>query len=86
LIHETVKHIEREYARGDAHINNCENRASILRLWLSVHRGICKDNPTPYLTAFKASRRFRKINPLQAIEETIKTIYIVATKILVKSE
>jgi len=32
-IHETVKHSEREYARGEAHINSCENRASLLRPW-----------------------------------------------------
>jgi len=34
-IHETVKHSEREYARGEVHINNCENRVSLLRPWLS---------------------------------------------------
>jgi transposase-like protein len=30
-MHETVKCSEREYAMGEAHINNCENRASPLR-------------------------------------------------------
>lgn len=39
-IHETVKHSEREYAKGDVHINNCENGASILRPCLAKHRGI----------------------------------------------
>jgi|FaiFalDrversion3_1042247.scaffolds.fasta_scaffold26404_2 hypothetical protein len=29
--HEYVNHSLGEYARGDVHINNCENRASILR-------------------------------------------------------
>jgi len=39
-IHEGVKHPEREYARGDIHINNYENRASLLRPWLAKHRGV----------------------------------------------
>jgi hypothetical protein len=29
--HDYVNHSIGEYARGDVHINNCENRASILR-------------------------------------------------------
>jgi len=84
--HEYVNHSEGEWVRGECHINNCENRASLLRPWLAVHRGICKDNLTLYLAAFKAYRRFRKIKPIQAIIETIKIIYVVvATKILLKS-
>jgi transposase-like protein len=30
-----------------------ENRASILRQWLSVHRGISKDNLDTYLSLFQ---------------------------------
>jgi len=33
----------------DLHINNCENRASLPKLWLSKHRGISKDRPQTYL-------------------------------------
>jgi len=40
--HDYVNHSVREYARGDVHINNCENRASILRQRLSVHRGVSR--------------------------------------------
>jgi len=39
-IHEYVNHSEGEWVRGECHINNCENRALILRQWLSIHRGI----------------------------------------------
>ena len=40
-----------------------------------------------YLAAFKACRRSRNANPIQAIIEIIKTIYIItATTFLVKSE
>jgi hypothetical protein len=74
--HEYVNHSEREWVRGEYHINNCENRASILRPWLSIHRGICKDNLKLYLAAFKTCRRSRTINPIQSITEIIKTKFI----------
>jgi hypothetical protein len=38
--HDYVNHSIGEYARGDVHINNCENKTSILRTWLSLHRDI----------------------------------------------
>jgi len=38
-------------------INNCENRASILRQWLSVHRGVSKDNLDTYLSLFQLQRK-----------------------------
>ena len=85
-MHEYVNHSEGEWVRGECHINNCENRASILRQWLSTHRGICKDNLKLYLEAFKTCRRSRNANPIQAIIKIIKTIYIItATTFLVKS-
>jgi len=81
-LRERVNHSENEYAREDVHINNCENKASILRPWLAVHRGICKDNLTLYPAAFKTCRRLRKMKPIKAIKETIKTAIqiITATK------
>jgi len=85
-IHEYVNHSEGEWVRGECYINNCENRASILRPWLSIHRGICRDNLKPYLAAFKICGRSRNANPIQAIIEIIKTTYIItATTFLVKS-
>jgi len=71
------------HSEGECHIN----RASILRPWIAVYRGICKDNLTLYLAAFKTYRRLRKMKPLQAIKITIKiAIHIItATKIIVKS-
>jgi transposase-like protein len=58
--HEYVNHSLREYARGEVHINNCENRASLLRPWLSVHRGISKDNLDAYLSLFQLQRNTNK--------------------------
>jgi transposase-like protein len=54
--HDYVNHSIGGYARGDVHINNCENRASILRQWLSVHRGVSKDNLDTYLSLFQLQR------------------------------
>jgi transposase-like protein len=51
--HEYVNHSMGEYVKGEVHINNCENRASILRPWLSAHRGIFKDNLDAYLSLFQ---------------------------------
>jgi transposase len=74
--HEAVNHSEGEWVRGEVHINGCENRASLLRPWLAVHRGICKDNLSLYLAAFKACRRSRGMSPEEAIKEILKTVLI----------
>jgi hypothetical protein len=37
--HEYVNHSMGEYVRGEVHINNCENRASILRPWYQYIEG-----------------------------------------------
>ena len=74
--HEAVNHSAGEWARGECHINGCENRASLLRPWLSVHRGICKDNLGLYLAAFEACRRSRRMSPEEAIKEILKTAFI----------
>jgi len=71
-IYETVKNSEREYARGDIHINNCENKASILRPWLSKHRGISKDRLETYLKIFKAHRKLTNKPPKELINHIVK--------------
>jgi transposase-like protein len=70
--HETVNHSLREYAKGDVHINNCENRASILRPWLSVHRGISKDNLNTYLSLFQLQRKTNKLPTIEKIKLIVK--------------
>jgi len=74
--HEAVNHSVGEYVRGEAHINSCENRASLLRPWLTVHRGVCKDNLSLYLAAFEVCRRSRGMSPKEAIKEILKTAFI----------
>jgi len=58
---EYVVHGDGEYADGDVHVNTCESHGSLLRPWLSPHRGVSKDKLTPYLRAFQLRREiFRK--------------------------
>ena len=38
-----VVHSDGEYADEEVHINTCESHGSLLRPWLSPHRGISKD-------------------------------------------
>jgi transposase-like protein len=70
--HDYVKHSLREYARGEVHINNCENRASLLRPWLSVHRGISKDNLDTYLSLFQFQRNTNKLPTIEKIKIIVK--------------
>jgi transposase-like protein len=73
--HDYVNHSIGEYARGEVHINNCENRASILRPWLSAHRGISKDNLDTYLSLFQPEKHKQTTNNRedQANSKDIKT-------------
>ena len=38
--HERVNHSGREFARGEVHVNTCENRHSFLRAYLRKYRGV----------------------------------------------
>ena len=40
--HLTVNHSQKEYANGNIHVNNCENRHSLLRPFLRIFRGVSK--------------------------------------------
>jgi transposase-like protein len=70
--HEYVNHSMGEYARGEVHINNCENRASLLRPWLSVHRGVSKDNLDTYLSLFQLQRNTNKPPTIEKIKTIVK--------------
>jgi hypothetical protein len=71
-----VNHSAGEWVRGGCHTDNCENRASLLRPWLALHRCLCKDSLSLYLAVFKACRQSRRMSPLEAIEEILKIAII----------
>ena len=53
---EYVIHGDGEYVDGEVHVNTCESHGSLLRPWLSPHRGVSKDKLTQYLRAFQLRR------------------------------
>jgi transposase len=54
---QSVVHGEGEHADGDVHVNTCESHASLVRRWLSPHRGVSKDKLTPYVRALQLRKR-----------------------------
>ena len=46
--HYTVNHSEGEYTKGEVHVNNDENRHSLLRRFLRIFRGVSKENLQGY--------------------------------------
>jgi transposase-like protein len=66
--HDYVNHSIGEYARGEVHINN----SSILRPWLSAHRGISKDNLDTYLSLFQLQRNTNKQPTIEKIKLIVK--------------
>jgi len=71
---EAVIHSEGEYVDGEAHVNTCESHASLVRRWLSPHRGISKDKLTPYLRAFQLRRRILRKPGQEALKEIVRTV------------
>jgi hypothetical protein len=47
--HWVVNHSQGEWARGEAHVNGCENRNGFLRTFLRKHRGVSKTYLQGYL-------------------------------------
>ncbi|WP_435363833.1 IS1595 family transposase [Haloarchaeobius sp. DYHT-AS-18] len=71
---EAVIHAEGEYVDGDAHVNTCESHASLVRRWLSPHRGVSKDKLTPYLRAFQLRRRILRKPGTEALKEIVQSV------------
>lgn len=57
--HDAINRSLGEYVGSKVHINNRENRASLLKPWLTIYRGMCREDLSLYLAAFKAYRRSR---------------------------
>jgi hypothetical protein len=47
--HHIVNHSKREWARGDIHVNTCENRNQFLKTYLRRYRGVGKKYLQGYL-------------------------------------
>jgi len=62
--------------KGVMPFNGCESSTLLLRPWLAVHRGVCKDNLALYLAAFKVCRRFRSMKPIDAVKEVLRDVLV----------
>ena len=71
---EYVVHSNGEYANEDVHINTCESHGSLVRPWLSPHRGISKDKLTPYLRAFQLRRKLYRKPGDEALKQAIDAV------------
>jgi len=69
-----VVHGDGEYVDGDAHVNTGESHGSLLRPWLSPHRGVSKDKLTPYLRAFQLRRRIFRKSGRDALNQILRTV------------
>ena len=60
--HESVNHSAGGYARGDVHTNSIEGEYSVLRPWLSVFRGVSKEEFFLYRSQYQFLRRTRTMD------------------------
>ncbi|MFP9061655.1 IS1595 family transposase [Natrialbaceae archaeon A-chndr2] len=69
---EYVVHGDGEYADDEVHVNSCESHASLVRPWLSPHRGVSKDKLTQYLRAFQLRRELYRKPGRSVLKHAIK--------------
>lgn len=65
---ESVNHSKGEWVKEEVHTNNCENRASLLRPWLALKRGISKFYIENYLQAFEFIRNSSGLSSVEKLE------------------
>lgn len=68
--HFSINHSIKEYANGNNHVNNAENRHSIIRPYLNIFRGISKKNLEKYLIIIQYKINYKK----EWKEKILKTI------------
>ncbi len=67
--HHIINHSEKEYANNENHVNNAENRHSLLKPFLNIFRGVSKKNLNTYVKFFQFTFNNR-INWLKKALET----------------
>lgn len=83
--HESVSHSGKEYARGDVHVNNCECRTNLFKLWLSKFMGVNKFNLSIYAKTFQFLHNNRHLDSYQKFM-SILSILAIATTFYIMSE
>ncbi|EMA43615.1 transposase [Halococcus saccharolyticus] len=72
---ECVTHGDSEYIDGEVRVNTCECHGSLLRPWLSPHRGISKDKLTQYLRAFQLRREVSDQPGRKALKHAVRAAF-----------
>jgi transposase-like protein len=60
FVHKQVCHSQKEYTRGDVHVNNCECRSNLYQLWIAKFMGINKHNLHTYTKTFEFIHNIRR--------------------------
>ncbi|MDR3292147.1 MAG: transposase [Methanobrevibacter sp.] len=68
--HRTVNHSIGQYVDGDKHMNNCENRHSLLRPFLRIFRGVSKKYLAGYVMLFQYLFNYKE----DAVDKILHTI------------
>lgn len=69
--HKTITHSDYVYAIGGTHVNNAENRHSLLRPFLNIFRGVSKKYLNDYVKFFQ----FTFNNGLNWLPKALKIIF-----------
>ena len=68
--HLTVNHSKKQYANGKIHVNNCENRHSLIRPFLRMFRGVSKKYLEGYVMLYQYIFNYKE----DAADKILKTI------------
>ena len=71
---ESVIYGDGDYVDGELHVNTCESHGSLLRPWLSPHRGVSKDKLTQHLRAFQLRRELFDKPSRKALEHAVQAL------------
>jgi transposase-like protein len=55
-----VCHSQKEYTRGDVHVNDCECRSNLYQLWIAKFMGVNKHNLQIYTKTFEFIHNVRR--------------------------
>ena len=72
---ELVIHADKKYVDGEAHVNTCESHGSLVRPWLSLHRGVSKDKLMHYLRAFQLRHRICRKPGREALKHVLRKVF-----------
>jgi len=83
--HQSVSHSSKEYARCDVHVNNCECRTNLFKLWLSKFMGVNKFNLPVYAKTFQFLHNNRHLDSYSKFMRVL-SVLIIATIFYIMSE